>query len=174
MSKQVGFWFGNAAVAGLLMILAGCEGAAESLGPVPGGPAGDTDVGSVSVSLTSVPGYQFGDVSYDVSGHGFHVAGTFSVAASARLSTLIGGIPFGTGYAVELTAQDLGHKLRPCTGSASFDVSSPATVAVPVHLTCHELSRTMVQAVPVPWWTSVVLAALLIGLGSRGVYKIRN
>ena len=120
----------------------GAGGGAGSVGPVGPGPTGgggDTDIGSFSMNLTVGSAVRFGEVSYTVSGNGFQKAGTVNVAGSSTVSTIIGGVPFGSGYVVQLTAQDLDHKLTPCTGSATFDVQSAALVQVPVHLICHEV-----------------------------------
>lgn len=128
-------------------------------------------VGSFSMSLTLGGRFRFGDVGYDVSGgSGFHKAGTIDAAGSATISTIIGGIPFGTGYVVRLTAQDIDHALMPCTGSSAFDVASPATVPVPVHLTCREIRAV---PVPVPPWATAAFAALLLVLGARALGRQR-
>jgi hypothetical protein len=162
----------RACVAGLVL-LAGCEaapdGAAEApgaRGQIPGDQAGGANVGSFSMSLTIGGGYRFAEVRYDVSGNGFHKAGTIDAVDSTTVSAIVDGIPFGTGYLLQLTAQDVDHKLAPCTGSAMFDVTSPATVPVPVHLACHQLPQ--VQTVPVPRWATFVLAGALLALGAAG------
>jgi hypothetical protein len=157
-----------------LLLLAGCEGAAgSSTAPVagvrgedPGAAGGDTDVGSFSMSLTLAGGYRFGEVGYDVSGNGFHKTGAIPVAASTTVSAIVDGIPFGTGYLLRLTAQDADRKLAPCTGSASLDVTSPAVVPVSVHLTCHEARRVQAVPVPIPRSASLILAGLLLAIGT--------
>jgi hypothetical protein len=118
------------------------------------------------MSLTVGGGIQLGEVSYDISGNGFHKTGTINAAASSTLSTVIGGIPFGTGYQLQLTAQDVGHKLAGCTGSAMFDMPSASVVEVPVHLICHEQPCVAVQAVPVPPWARFIIGAALLAVGA--------
>jgi len=149
-----------------LLLLGGCEPPPGAPGEGPGPAGGETGVGSFSMSLTLGGGYRIGDVGYDVSGNGFHKAGVINAAASTTVSAIVDGIPFGAHYLLQLTAQDVDHKLGGCTGSASFDVTSAAVVPVPVQLTCHQLRP--VQAVPIPRWASLVLAALLLGLGAVG------
>jgi hypothetical protein len=140
--------------------------------PPPSGQGADPNVGSFSMQLTAGGGYRFGQVSYDVSGNGFHKAGSIDVAASATLSTVVGGIPFGTGYKLQLTTLDAAHALTPCTGSATFDITGAATTAVPVHLTCHEVPKaTAVAAVPVPRWATAALAGLLLAMGATGARR---
>jgi len=109
-----------------------------------------------------------------ISGNGFHRAGTVNVAASTTVASVIGGIPFGTGYQLQLTMQDVDHKLTPCTGSSTFAITSTGTIPVPVHLTCHEVPVAPPVAVPVPRWASVAFAALLVGVGSLALRRRRD
>ena len=155
--------------AGLLLgmlLLVGCEG-----GTGPSESTKDPEVGSVSLSLTLGGGYQFSQVLYDISGNGFHKADAINVATSTSISTIVGGIPFGSNYLLKLTAQDTDHKLTPCQGMASFTVSSAATVPVPVHLTCREVVAPPPAAVPVPLWASFLLGAFLLGAGAFSVRR---
>jgi len=173
MSTRSGFL----AVATLL-VLASCDPPPQSTGPGTGAPvvppAGGGDVGSFSVSLTVGGAFRFDSFSYDVSGNGFHRAGTVNVAASTTVASVIGGIPFGTGYQLQLTMQDVDHKLTPCTGSSTFAITSTGTIPVPVHLTCHEVPVAPPVAVPVPRWASVAFAALLVGVGSLALRRRRD
>jgi hypothetical protein len=170
-----------AAVAFAAFGLSGCAGpdAADPGDPggapiVPGTPGGDPGVGSFSMQLTLGGGFRFDEVSYDVSGNGFHKTGTINVASSTEASVVVGGVPLGTGYTVQLTARDVDHKLLPCTGSATFDIQSAATVAVPVHLSCHEAPVVAPQAVPVPRWAALMVAALLLTFGLYAVPRRRR
>ena len=53
------------------------------------------------------------------------------------LDAFVSGVPaMGTSYTAALTAQDVGHQLTACMGSATFDVTNGTTVPVPVHMTC--------------------------------------
>jgi hypothetical protein len=107
-----------------------------------GGPEG-SDVATVSFELTLGGKYQFNSLSYDISGNGFHRMATVNVAGSSSFSTLVSGVPVGSGYVAALTAQDSAGKLTPCTGSATFNVTSGAsTVAVPVHMSCSLIQAT--------------------------------
>jgi hypothetical protein len=149
-----------------LLSLTGCQQTSDPVAAVGSGPGSDPSgdpVGSFTMSLTAAGKYQFNQVSYDLVGNGFHKADTINVSASTTLSAVVGGIPFGTGYHVQLTAQDADHKLTPCTGTASFDIQAATTVSVPVTLDCREAAVT--QNVPVPPWASFVLGALLLALG---------
>jgi hypothetical protein len=159
---------GLALVIGLAS-LAGC--AATPNDPAPSSQSTDPNVGSISMDLTVGGGYKFAQVSYDVSGNGFHKAASIDVSASATLATVVGGIPFGTGYKLQLNAQDTAHALTPCVGSATFDIASAATTTVPVHLTCHQVPQTTAAAVPVPRWATAALAGLLLALGASGARR---
>jgi hypothetical protein len=163
-----------------LLLLAGCEGlpdgAAAPVDPngtpvAPGTPAADGDVGSFSMNLTLGGALQINEVSYDLSGNGFHKTGSLNVAGSSSLSVVIGPIPVGTGYVVQLTAQDAAHKLTGCAGSASFDIRSATTTQVPVHLTCHEVPAPAPAAVPVPRWATFMITALLLSLGAAALRR---
>ena len=123
------------------------------------------------MSLTLGGGLQINEVSYDVSGNGFHETGVLNVASSTSLSVVIGPIPVGSAYLVQLTAQDAAHKLTGCAGSAAFDIRAGVTVQVPVHLTCHEVPAAAPAAVPVPRWATLIITALLLSLGAAAVRR---
>ncbi|HVU50160.1 MAG TPA: hypothetical protein VHL80_05720, partial [Polyangia bacterium] len=115
------------------LALPSCE-VPDASGP---GAGSGAEVASVSFELTLAGKYQFDSLSYDISGNGFHRAATVNVAGSSSFSTLVSGVPVGSGYVAALSAQDTAGKLTPCTGSASFDVTTAAaTVSVPVHMSC--------------------------------------
>jgi hypothetical protein len=166
---------GVRAVLGLVLglsLVASCqstdEGAPQTMG------SSGANEGSFSLNLTLGGGFKFASVAYDVSGNGFHRTGTIDIGGSSILSTVIGAIPFGTGYVVQLTAHDADNKLMPCSGSGTFDITSATTVPVPVHLTCHEVVATAPPpSVPVPAWARYALAALLLGLGAPLVRRRR-
>jgi len=168
MSARFGF------LAAALLVFASCESPSQNAAPGTGAavpPVGGADVGSFSVSLTVGGAYRFDSFSYDVSGNGFHKAATVNVAASTTVSATVGAIPFGTGYQLQLTMQDVDHKLMPCTGSATFDITSVGTIPVPVHLTCREVPPPPPAPVPVPRWASAAFAALLLGVGAIAVRR---
>lgn len=146
--------------------MSGCQ-SSDNHAPRPSVPlttAGASAEGSLSLNLTVGGGFRFGMVAYDIGGNGFHKVGSVDASGSSTLSTVIGGIPIGGGYLLGVTAQDEDKKLLPCAGSASFDVTSNATVPVPVHLICHEVAK-VVPSVPVPPWLRFVIAALLVLAG---------
>lgn len=165
MAARIGV--GGTLLVGLLA-LAGCQQPPDGAQAIPPDPRGEPNVGSFSMQLTVGVAYRFNEVSYDVSGNGFHKTGSINVAASNTVSTIIGGVPFGAGYLLKVTTQDVDHKLTPCTGSASFDIASAAIVPVAVNLSCREVPK-VAAAVPVPRWASFVLAALLLAVGALAV-----
>jgi hypothetical protein len=147
-------------------LLASCESSPNGSGAEPGG--ADPDVGSFSMQLKVGGSFHFSQVNYTVSRSGFQKTGSVDVSGSSTVATVIGGIPLGTGYALQLTAQDTDHKLMPCAGSATFSLTSAATVAVPVDLVCHEVPKTTTAIVPVPRWATIALAGLLLAFGIFG------
>jgi hypothetical protein len=152
--------------------LAACEPTPSSAVGDMTSPAANADVGSVSFKLTIGGGassYTFDQVTYDLSGNGFHRNASVDVTNSASFATVIGGIPFGTGYLLALSAEDVAHKLTPCQGSATFDVTTTTTVPVAVDLTCHQTATPPPPpppAVPVPRAAVCALGALLLVLGA--------
>ena len=100
------------------------------------------DVGSVGLALSLGPGVTVSSASYTISNaNGFSRTGSVDVSQSCTLSFVIGGLPVGAGYTIEIdaTTSDGGAS---CAGSAGFAVTARATTAVNVHLTCHEGART--------------------------------
>jgi hypothetical protein len=168
----------------VLALLAGCDGMPDGSAADPGQPGGVSavpetpgggDVGTFSMNLTVGGGFRFEQVSYDVSGNGFHKADTINVAASSAVSIIVGGVPFGTGYTVKLTTRDVAQKLSPCTGTATFDIPSAALVQVPVHLSCHEVPVVAApQAAPVPRWAVLIMAGLLLSVGAQAASRRRR
>jgi hypothetical protein len=106
------------------------------------GNAANEDVGSVGLALSFGPGVTISSASYTISSsNGFTKPGEVDVSHSSTLSFVVGGLPAGSGYAIQInaTTSDGGTS---CVGSAAFAVTAHATTAVTVHLTCHEGART--------------------------------
>jgi hypothetical protein len=156
--------FGSLVAAALAAGVAACQ-------PPPADSGSSNDrVGSIAFALTLGGGYRLAQVSYDISGNGFHKAADVDVSNSATFSTLVSGIPFGTGYTLKLTARDADHKLESCLGTATFDVASASTVTVPVHVACKVAKAPAPPPppmVPVPRWATLALGLLLASLGAR-------
>jgi hypothetical protein len=126
------------ALAGASAAFAGCSG--ES--PSTGNSALNAEVGNLGVALTLAPGETILGATYTISNpNGFSKSGPIDVSHSSTLSAVIGGIPVGSGYNVEIDAAtpDAGTS---CSGSAAFVVTAHTTTSVSVHLTCHEPART--------------------------------
>jgi hypothetical protein len=140
-------------------------------GPAPG-PTAEEGVGSIQLALSIGGGLRFDSVSYDIGGNGFHKAATIDVSKSSSFSTIVGGIPLGTGYTVTLTAQDAAHKLTGCSGSAPFSLTSAGVVPVAVNVQCHEAPITTVPpSVPVPRGVAYGLGLALLALGLARVRR---
>jgi 5'-nucleotidase len=103
--------------------------------------AGDT--GSVELALQAAPGVTINVVSYMISGpNSFSKNGTIDVSQSSTVSTTIGALPAGSGFAVTLMGNSTDGATSCSGGPASFTVTAGQTTPVSVHLTCHEAPRT--------------------------------
>lgn len=101
----------------------------------------------MGLSLQLASGTTLSSVSYTITGpNSFARSGSIDTSGSTTVSTVIGGIPAGSGFSITLdgTTTDGGTH---CAGSASFDVTARMTTAVTVRLACHEPPRTGSTAV---------------------------
>ena len=104
--------------------------------------SGDAEsVGSIGLALQT-GGVTLSSVSYAILGNGFTKTGSINVANSTVISTVVGGIPAGTGYSVTLTASDAGNTGTNCSGSASFNVTAGATTSATIKLQCKTPGKT--------------------------------
>ncbi|HEY7374417.1 MAG TPA: 5'-nucleotidase C-terminal domain-containing protein [Polyangia bacterium] len=101
------------------------------------------DIGNVEIALQAAPGVTINVVSWTISGpNAFSKAGTIDVSHSATVSTTIGGLPAGSGFAVTLSANSTDGATTCGGGPVSFAVVAGQTTPVSVHLLCHEAPRT--------------------------------
>ena len=130
--------FGLVLAVGASAPLIGCNGPS-----LPSGNQGQSgDVGSVGLALTVAPGVTISSASFTISGpNSFSRTGTVDVSQSSSLSFVIGNLPAGSGYSIELDATSSDGNTT-CVGTATFTVTAHSTTAVNVHLTCHEAVRT--------------------------------
>jgi 5'-nucleotidase len=102
----------------------------------------DGDIGSVDLALQAAPGVTINVVTYMISGpDSFSRTGTIDVSHSATVSTTIGGLPAGSGFAVTLTGNSTDGATTCGGGPVSFAVVPGQTTPVSVHLLCHEATR---------------------------------
>lgn len=134
----------------------------QTNGSVPG-----SETGSVAFDLELGGTVRIASVAYDISGGSFHTTGSIDVSNSATASTIVEGIPFGTGYVATMSASSSGTPHLDCGGSASFDVAAADVTSVPVHLTCREAptSPPPPAPVPLPRYAALALSGLLLTLG---------
>src|SRR6478736_5904562 len=106
--------------------LAGCAGDEENS-------AEGENIGSLGLDLEVAPGVTLLSVSYEITGNGFTKAGTVDVSDSPTVSGLIGGIPAGNGYTIQLSAvsEEEGTTF---IGSATFNVTAGQVTSVTIHL----------------------------------------
>jgi uncharacterized protein YjiK len=134
MSRGVSRAFIVVALGAAAAFGAGCSSESGS------GPKSNT--GSIGLALQLANGETLSSVSYAITGpSSFSRMGSIDTSKSATLSTLIGGLPAGTGFSVALDGTAMGGSTH-CTGVAPFDVVAHATTAVTVRLSCREPSRT--------------------------------
>jgi hypothetical protein len=132
------------------------------------------DVGTVAMNLDLPGGVIVTSASYSVTGPGsFSRTGTIDLSHSTMLTAIIAGLPAGNGYNITLTATSA-DGVDTCAGSATFNVSSRATTAVSVHLTCHEAPRNgsamvtgTINVCPVVDGVGANPAEALVGTGIR-------
>ena len=115
--------------------------ALEGCATEPGDAAQPENTGEIGLDLRLAPGLTLDSVSYTITGPvGFSRTGAIDVSGSTTVSAVIGRIPFGAGYQLTMRgASPDGSAV--CMGTSTFDIDSPTTKAVPLHLTC-ELQPT--------------------------------
>ena len=105
-------------------------------------PESNESSGTADFALQLAGGQTVNSASYTIVGpNGFTKAGTIDLSSATKLSATIGGLPAGSGYSINLTANTTDGSLT-CGGSASFNVAARSTVQVNVPLSCKEAART--------------------------------
>jgi acid phosphatase len=98
--------------------------------------SGSENEGQIGLELQIAPGFSLDTVRFTLLGPlGFSREGQIGVASSTKVSTIIGGVPFGTGFQLTLRSTLVGGGGE-CTGASAFDVQGPGTTRVSVHMTC--------------------------------------
>ncbi|HXJ23255.1 MAG TPA: metallophosphoesterase [Polyangia bacterium] len=116
-----------------LSALVGCGGQPNT---VSGGPSG-----SIALAVQGTPGFTINSFTYSLTGPTSRT-GSIDVSNSSSVSTLIGGVAAGTGYAISLTGTSTDGTAT-CTGnSALFNVTASATTSVAVAIDCHSAPTT--------------------------------
>jgi hypothetical protein len=99
-------------------------------------PAG-SEVGSIQVGLTLSGSQVVREFHYSVTGNNIQpIEGRIEVAdSSATLSSVIGGVPVGKGYLLQIAAlSDDGSAT--CSGGATFDVTADEASSISISLVC--------------------------------------
>jgi 2',3'-cyclic-nucleotide 2'-phosphodiesterase/3'-nucleotidase len=101
-----------------------------------------TRTGLLNLAVDGASTIVVDSVGYGLTGpEGYAKSGAIDTHDSATVSTVIGGIPAGTGYIISLSATSR-DRATTCAGSAGFDIVSHTTTAVTVHLSCRQQPRT--------------------------------
>src|SRR3569623_3313065 len=130
--------FSSLSFAFLLVCAGGLLGGCSDHGSFEGEP---DELGSVSLRLFA-DGVSLTSVEYAISGpNAFSKAGASNVAASPILSSIIGGLPAGTGFTITLTATATDGTTT-CAGTGNFDVVAGVVGTVSVTLDCHLAPNT--------------------------------
>jgi uncharacterized protein YjiK len=125
-----------------VLVLGGVAALGSGCSSTDNGSPSSSNVGSVGLALQLASGATLNAVSYTITGpSSFSRAGTIDTSNSATVSTVIGGLPAGSGFSIALdgTATD---GATHCAGAAPFTVAAHMTTPVSVHLACHEPART--------------------------------
>ncbi|HEY0467127.1 MAG TPA: hypothetical protein VGC79_23160, partial [Polyangiaceae bacterium] len=108
--------------------------------------------------------------SYAIVGSGFATASSFYVSHSSKVSGIVGGIPFGTNYALTMSGRGAGAHPLACSGATSFDLNNVGPLPVSIQITCKEPEITEPPLgptpAPVPPFAVLTLACLLAALGA--------
>ena len=98
--------------------------------------------GTINLALQLAGGQTINTATYTIVGpNGFTKTGSIDLSAATQLSATIGGLPAGSGYSINLTANTTDGSLS-CGGSASFNVVARMTAQVTVPLSCKEAPKT--------------------------------
>lgn len=137
-------------------------------------PEAEETVGAIALSLT-VGDQHLDSMSYAIVGSGFSKTGSLDVSRSSKVSGVVGGIPFGTNYALTMTGKGVGAMPLDCSGSASFDLSEVGPLPVNIQIACKEPAvgepPTTPTPAPVP---PLAVFALACALGALGVAAQRR
>jgi hypothetical protein len=99
---------------------------------------GDGEIGSVSLALTSGTTVDIPTATYTIMGPGGYMHTGSVTSAGGVLSGLIGGIPAGTGYSIQLDGTSM-DGTETCSGNQTFAVVTHQTTQVTVPLVCREV-----------------------------------
>jgi len=155
----------------------------NELSPGHGGGPGDTatdipvveeKVGAIDLSLR-LGNKQLDSMGYAIVGSGYSKGGTLDVSHSSKVTGIIGGIPFGTNYALTLSGKGVGSAPLDCTGSTSFDLHDVGPVPVSIQVSCKEPEVVVVPSEPTPAPVPpFAVFALACVLGAAGVAAQRR
>jgi hypothetical protein len=135
-----------------------------SAGSPPDSVAAEETAGSIDLSL-KLGDQQLDSMSYAIVGAGFSKSGNLDVSHSSKVSGVVGGIPFGTNYALTMNGKGMGPTPLDCSGSASFDLNAVGPLPVSIQITCREPAVVEPTPAPVPPFLVFTLACVLAGLG---------
>jgi hypothetical protein len=129
---------------GIALVLTGSVASFMGCGKTssPSGGAAAADVGSVGVALTLASGASLSSATYTISDPDIMVSkmGTVDVSASSTIAFVVGALPAGTNYSIEIDASSSDGGT--CSGTASFGVTPHSTTNVTVHIDCHQHAKT--------------------------------
>lgn len=124
-------------------------------------------VGSIALSL-KLGDKQLDSMNYAIVGSGFSKSGSLDVSHSSKVSGIVGGIPFGSNYALTMNGKGVGDAPLDCSGSTSFDLNNVGPLSVSIQITCKEPAVVVEPPptpAPVPPFAIITLACALAAVG---------
>jgi hypothetical protein len=130
------------------------------------------NTGSLSFDLQAQGGVKIDAFSYTITGPNFARSSSIDVSNSTTVSTLIDGIPVGSGYSLSLSGESIAPAKASCSGSASFSIAAGVVTNVPVQIDCHLADAAppdpgTPMPAPLPPFAPALLGFVLLGLGAR-------
>jgi hypothetical protein len=101
------------------------------------GDVGNGDVGSVHLALSSATTVDIPTATYAITGPGGYTHGGMVTSTGGVLSGLVGGVPAGSGYTIELDGTSMDGTVN-CSGTQMFIVVTHQTTQVTVPMVCRE------------------------------------
>jgi hypothetical protein len=137
-------------------------------------PEAEGAVGSIALSL-KLGDKQLDSMNYAIVGSGFSTSGSLDVSHSSKVTGVIGGIPFGTNYALTMNGHGVGSAPLACSGSASFDLKDVGPLPVNIQITCKEPAVVEPPTAPTPAPVPpLAVFALACALGALGIAAQRR
>lgn len=115
------------------LVMGACSAEAPSFSS--GGEDPNT-IGDLAVELSLGDAVVLSELRYEITGNGFRKQGSANIENSRTVKFVVGSIPRGNGYMIELRATDKNDAETRCSGQATFDILAGKTSRAQVHMQC--------------------------------------